>query len=268
MCASNPRLRMRTRESGFTIIELLVVIAVIMIVTAITLPAFLKARERANRTSCMSNIKQLINGCLMYAEDWEGILPPMEGGSDDLPPPESIGGAWYPGTQCVWGWQQIIFPNTGSVRIALCPDVSVCANIDDMNRKIDEPYTYGPFEGHYGMNSELSMKLLSDVASPAHMLAICDSIGEAVNYMDLTHAPGTDHGIPGAGALQGDNAGAKISSVFRNDYMYGRHDGGVNVGFVDGHAKWMTAKQMLPDAQIALSNSLNKTKIPNMFQTY
>ena len=64
-----------TRRSGFTLIELLVVVAVIGILAGIVLPALAKAKEKAHRITCVSNLKQVGLAIQMYADDNENTLP-------------------------------------------------------------------------------------------------------------------------------------------------------------------------------------------------
>jgi prepilin-type N-terminal cleavage/methylation domain-containing protein/prepilin-type processing-associated H-X9-DG protein len=66
----------KTRKaSGFTLIELLVVIAIIAILAAILFPVFAQAREKARQASCLSNMKQISIGMMMYTQDYDETLP-------------------------------------------------------------------------------------------------------------------------------------------------------------------------------------------------
>jgi prepilin-type N-terminal cleavage/methylation domain-containing protein/prepilin-type processing-associated H-X9-DG protein len=65
---------MKYRQKGFTLVELLVVIGIIAVLIGILLPALSRARESANRTACMSNMRQIATGWLMYAQENRGAL--------------------------------------------------------------------------------------------------------------------------------------------------------------------------------------------------
>jgi prepilin-type N-terminal cleavage/methylation domain-containing protein len=63
------------RRRGFTLVELLVVIGIIALLISILLPALSKAKDAANRTACMSNMRQLITAARMYGNDYKDYVP-------------------------------------------------------------------------------------------------------------------------------------------------------------------------------------------------
>lgn len=78
------------KTRGFTLIELLVVIAIIAILAAILFPVFAQARESARKANCVSNMKQIGLGLLMYAGDYDETLP---WAASNIAPADNF--AWY-----------------------------------------------------------------------------------------------------------------------------------------------------------------------------
>jgi prepilin-type N-terminal cleavage/methylation domain-containing protein/prepilin-type processing-associated H-X9-DG protein len=69
-----------THGRGFTLIELLTVMLIITMLAALAVPTLLKARERARRTSCRVNLKQIGEACMRYAHDFGEFYPTVAGG--------------------------------------------------------------------------------------------------------------------------------------------------------------------------------------------
>ena len=104
------------RRAGFTLLELLVVIAIIAVLISVLLPALKMARETGKRVKCMSNMKQIGAGQLMYMEDNGPRVPWI------MPHPSA---SWR--SQFVWGGF-----------IAPRPDPTFGQNIDYMKWGADE----------------------------------------------------------------------------------------------------------------------------------
>ena len=63
------------RRRGFTVVELLIVIAIVGVLAALLMPAVGRARESARRTACLSNLRQVHQSFLLFAEENDGRVP-------------------------------------------------------------------------------------------------------------------------------------------------------------------------------------------------
>src|SRR5687768_9460690 len=105
---------MKTRQArGFTLIELLVVIAIIAILAAILFPVFARARESARRSGCLSNMKQVTMGVLMYAQDYDEVMPVQDG--DPCPYADSKKAVWITSTM----------PYVKNKQVFYCPSAKI-----------------------------------------------------------------------------------------------------------------------------------------------
>jgi prepilin-type N-terminal cleavage/methylation domain-containing protein/prepilin-type processing-associated H-X9-DG protein len=193
---------------GFTLIELLVVIAIIAILAAILFPVFAKAREKARQTSCLNNVRQLATAALMYVQDYDERFFRVFFPVVSPAPPEAI---W-------WGsWN---------------PDHKTLLDAYVKNHQVFHCPSVGTDRHCYGYNGGLTHETtLSVVNNPSEIIMFVDDTWGG----RLAYLPSQTLGNWGANFANP----AVQPMVWGENTPYGRHNDGVNVCFVDGHAKWM-----------------------------
>lgn len=234
------------RQRAFTLIELLVVIAVISVLAAILFPVFARARENARRARCMSNLKQFGMGLMMYVQDYDETYPPNQTVDLGIEPP---GGRWLGSTSTAWVWEQLLQPYIKSVQIFTCPS----------GKDLNSSWRERPLRGHYGASQYLfrgaaSTIKLSTVVSPATTYAMMDA---GYVYMVTAYAipnSGSDRAsygyyLPGIGQLGSSCEATETYANLKSDCESGRHLGGINMAFADGHVKWLKTETITTEAR-------------------
>ncbi len=209
---------MARTNKGFTLIELLVVIAIIAILAAILFPVFAQARAMARKTSCLSNVRQLATGEMMYVQDYDEMFP-----FNDWFDLQHCNPTNYPGTTCTSPftggrrtYADSIFPYVKNYQIFRCP-----SHPNDALGYVQNTFAT-PVAQSAGFNFKY-ICTLAQINSPADRILLAE-------WPD-----------PGAAG----DLGPWYLEIYQNDFnkLSASQTGNLNWAFCDGHAKAMKVKQ-------------------------
>jgi prepilin-type N-terminal cleavage/methylation domain-containing protein/prepilin-type processing-associated H-X9-DG protein len=214
----------RAAGHGFTLIELLVVIAIIAILAALLLPALTRARDKGRQTLCLGNLKQCGAALQMYASDNDNTYPTGGAAATFA----SVTGCWPS------RWQMDIAPYVGMQ----APDfksfdgantVTACPGAEF----VDGPVSFRPLAGlgwNYSFFGQCStwVKRVS-VTVPEDTLIVGD---------------GSDYFRPPPNRGQW-NYGWLYRGIL---YASSRHNFGLQLSWIDGHASWMQTSELATGA--------------------
>jgi prepilin-type N-terminal cleavage/methylation domain-containing protein/prepilin-type processing-associated H-X9-DG protein len=219
----------RTKCSGFTLIELLVVIAIISILAAILFPVFARARENARRASCMSNMKQIALGCIMYTQDYDGKMFPYK---------YNAGGNTI-------SEMSLLDPYLKNSQVIRCPSS-------------EESYSTCPSSNPYHWYcSSYGFPTVTGV-DPRRAVLTNLQWGGSITILDSLPMPSLTCllGEDKMGWNDGKTGSTKFYAYRLDSNAYDglptldRHLGGSNYAFVDGHVKWLKKEiALIPHAQ-------------------
>lgn len=251
---------------GFTLIELLVVIAIIAILAAILFPVFARAREKARQASCSSNLKQLALAMTMYTSDYDSRFP-FGGWQPPCGCPESSGqcavangcldtcdSGWQQNTVGSMDWQNTVASYVRNRGLYRCPssadddEVPGNPNCWAWNRN-PVSYLYNNMIGrdrrscaNPGGGNPIGE---ASIQRPADIFMLADGHQDWGGRcgVDWMGRPGTvwnteDTTWGKQGVLLTGSPGPRGQSRPEHTWGLPRHNGGLNMAFVDGHVKW------------------------------
>jgi prepilin-type N-terminal cleavage/methylation domain-containing protein/prepilin-type processing-associated H-X9-DG protein len=216
-------------DNGFTLIELLVVIAIIAILAAILFPVFEQARESARATDCLSNMKQMGLGMLMYAQDYDEIMP---GERLFTYPQAGQSPCWCCDPGNIFGWEMAIEPYVKNYGIFACPsNPNTIYHTEEADPRIVRSYAINGVMWAGSAPGQPGPKLAS-VPYPAQTVMVLESMWPCGDLGDWVANP---TGCTWGNAFYQHHGNPNASP-----------EGGMgNWAFFDGHAKALKMSQIM-----------------------
>jgi prepilin-type N-terminal cleavage/methylation domain-containing protein/prepilin-type processing-associated H-X9-DG protein len=236
--ASAPRCRRPNfwlpRRAAFTLIELLVVIAIIAILAALLLPALAAAKEKANRTKCKNNVRQLGFAAHVYAND-----------NRDLVPQAKTDGKW------LWDMPRPVadgLTNGGATRdVFYCPSIMASVKPYDPTVNWWDRSAARRIIGFGWLGVRLDASGRPDPAITAGMVGgkqFIRSLAGNTNAceMELIVDPTLQNAANGSFADV--PSGLTLDGHHHNPHLEKGMPAGGNVFYVDGHSAWVKFGKM------------------------
>jgi len=233
-------------KHGFTLIELLVVIAIISILAAILFPVFARARENARRTSCLSNMKQIGLGFMMYTQDYDEHLPSGflgENAGERFPYPNGQSTAPFE------PWYFAIFPYVKDWHFLNCSSADSAIQYQGGYSITTFPYAYnyvapvpdGSCTTIYNCGvslgpSQAAGASLAAIEDPSGTIAVTEGSSAITRFYKGSKMP-TETDLKSKGACP--------YTYYYSNCLRTRHFDTMNTLFADGHVKAMNWKTIL-----------------------